>query len=286
MSTHINLQRGDNDSLKRFGGKSFQKARVYNVAKLQSDLTSVGAFQFKADGVFGPQTEKSLKIFQWACANIPATVKNGVRISRLKTASLSVNGKLDKVTKDELMRWVASQQIVIGDLIRVAFSSLTAIEAGSGFKKIGAGNVMKDELVISNAASTLIKELNKEAVAKKVIIKINQAFRVSGVKVTGAVVSPATKSQHLIGHAIDCNIVDGASWNNSTNFKNKKETANAKSIIKSLKASGYRWGGDFTNVDTPHFDKQLSSSHFAYEAKFYLNQRMIADQQPIPKVTV
>ena len=62
-------------------------------------------------------------------------------------------------------------------------------------------------------------------------IKVNQAFRQHGVKVTGAVVTPASKSQHLIGHALDCNMVDGTSWNKSADFIAKKETQNAKDII-------------------------------------------------------
>jgi len=286
MATHLGLKIGDNDSRVGSGKKSSPKSPIYNVTRLQTDLKSVGVFPYKADGVFGPNTQKSLKIFQWACANIPASIKNKARISRLKTPSVFVNGKLDKVTMDELALWVTNKQVTTGDLIRVAFSSLSAVEAGSGFKKIGTSNTMKGDLIISKAALSLIKKINKEAIEKKITIKINQAFRVSGVKVTGAVVTPASKSQHLIGHAIDCNIVDGANWNNSTNFKNKTETENAKKIIKSLKASGYRWGGDFKPVDTPHFDKQLLSSHFAYDAKFYLNQRMLAMRHNIPKVTI
>jgi len=73
-------------------------------------------------------------------------------------------------------------------------------------------------------AKNLLTEFNEKAKNKSVTIKINQAFREHDVKVTGAVVTPASKSQHLIGHALDCNIVDGSSWNNSSDFKNKKQT--------------------------------------------------------------
>jgi len=98
------------------------------------------------------------------------------------------------------------------------------------------------------------------------------------------VVPPAKKSQHLIGHAIDCNIVDGDSWNNSQIFANGKETENAKKFIAAMKKEGLRWGGDFTNSDTPHFDKQIISV-IDYKYKYFFNQRMISENQKIPLTT-
>lgn len=63
-------------------------------------------------------------------------------------------------------------------------------------------------------------------------------------------------------------------------------TQNAKDIIAALKKLGYRWGGDFSKVDTPHFDKQLDSNLFGYDAKFYLNQRTISENHPILKEVI
>jgi hypothetical protein len=106
---------------------------------------------------------------------------------------------------------------------------------------------------------------------------------VNSAKVSGAVVTPVKKSQHLIGHALDCNMVDGKDWNSSATFKKKKETASAKALVKSMKGAGYRWGGDFTPLDTPHFDLKLDSNKFDYQAKFFLNQRMVSLSQQIKK---
>ena len=114
-------------------------------------------------------------------------------------------------------------------------------------------------------------------------IKINQALRLHGVEVTGSVVPPASKSQHLIGHAIDCNIVDGKSWNSSKDFKKKLQTENAKKFIKAMKLKSYRWGGNFSKVDSPHFDSQLNADTFDYDAKFYLNQKQLSSGAPIEK---
>jgi Putative peptidoglycan binding domain. len=283
MDTHIELKNGDTDTGKKWGGTVLAETPAYTVTELQKNLKSVGTFTTAENGIFGPQTEKSLKIFQWVCANMTVCIKAKARATRLKTSNILASGKLDKSTYDELAVWVKDSKKVTGDLIRVPFSGLSNIEAGPSFKKTGSTKVQAGELVMSSGAKALLTKLNEKAKEKKVTIKINQVFREHGVKVSGAVVPPASKSQHLIGHALDCNIVDGDSWNNSTNFKNKKQTQNAKDIVKALKDAGYRWGGDFTKVDTPHFDSKLDSATFPYDAKFFLNQRMVSENQEIPK---
>lgn len=286
MSEHVELLKGDNDKKKKWGGKTLSEPPEYTVEQLQTDLKSVEVFTYTEDGDFGNKTVKALKFFQWACANVDACIKSGSRITRTKKVAIRATGKLDKATYDELKLWTNNCQVVTGDLIRVAFSSLTNIEAGSGFKKISSSSIMKDEVVISKAALPLLKELNKLAKEKKVNIKINQALRIVGVAVSGAVVTPASKSQHLIGHAFDLNIVDGTNWNTSANFKKKTESDNAKKIIKSLKSDSYRWGGDWGTPDTPHFDSKLDSNSITYDAKFFLNQRSISKMHHIPKETV
>lgn len=283
MDKHTELKRGDNDKTNTWGGSKLKAAPSYTVAQLQADLKSVGAATAEPDGSFGSGTEKALKIFQWVCSNLDSCIKNGARTSRVKTSAITVSGTLEEATYVELQAWVKDKIIVSGDLVRVNLDSFSNIEAGAGFKKIGSAKVFSGEAVISKSVLGLLKTLNEQAKKKSVTIKINQAFRVHGVQVTGAVVTPANKSQHLIGHAIDCNIVDGSSWNSSANFKQKKETQNAKDIIASLKKAGYRWGGDFTKVDTPHFDKKLDATSFAYDAKFYLNQRSVTEGHDIPK---
>ena len=145
---------------------------------------------------------------------------------------------------------------------------------------------MQDEVVISKAALPLLKKLYTLAKEKQVTIKINQALRIIGVPVSGAVVPPSSKSQHLIGHAFDLNIVDGSNWNTSINFKKKTASENAKKIIKSLKDGGYRWGGDWSIPDWPHFDSYLDKHSLAYDVKFFLNQRTISESHFIPKETI
>ena len=91
-----------------------------------------------------------------------------------------------------------------------------------------------------------------------------------------------TGKNNILKHYVDiCNIVDGDTWNNSSDFKNHRQTANAEKFIARMKKASYRWGGDFGRVDTPHFDKQLDASSFSYDAKFYLNQTQITSGAPI-----
>ena len=140
-------------------------------------------------------------------------------------------------------------------------------------------------MVVSEEMLEYLKSANSKAKDLSLKIVINQAMRLSSSKASGAVVTPATKSQHLIGHAIDCNIVDGDNWNNSKAFANGEETESAKKFISAMKTSGLRWGGDFADTDTPHFDKQVVASTIDYEYKYFFNHRMISENQHIPLAT-
>lgn len=93
---------------------------------------------------------------------------------------------------------------------------------------------------------------------------------------------PATRSQHLIGHAIDCNIVDGSRWNNSADFANSRQTDAANAFIHDMKAAGFRWGGEFSVPDTPHFDKQLAPQSDHYDFKYYFNQLSVTGTLAVP----
>jgi len=258
----------------------------YLVKDLQEDLKSAGTFITETNGIFGPQTEKSLKLFQWVCANMTHCLKNKNHHIRTKTANILIDGSLNLNTYNELLKWIKENNEVTGDLIRINFSDLSNIEASPNYKKVSSSKVSKEELVISKSAKKLITDINTKAKNLSITIKVNQAFRANKIKLSGTVVTPAKKSQHLIGHAIDCNIVDGGNWNNSSSFKNKTETEGAKSIITALKDKNYRWGGDFTPTDIPHFDLKLDHTKFSYEAKFFLNQRMISLNHEVRKENI
>ena len=76
----------------------------------------------------------------------------------------------------------------------------------------------------------------------------------------GAIVVPAKMGNHLIGHAIDCNLVDGKLFWNSIKMR-EGLTGNAKKFIDLVRAGKIlRWGGDFHDKDEVHFDDGLNLS--------------------------
>jgi len=283
LSTTKELKRGDNDKKKTWGGSKQEAEPEYTVEDLQANLNSVEVYSNKIDGDFGPKTERALKIYQWVVHNSKNAIKNSAIVTLTPKLNVSVTGKLDSTTYKTLQNWVNNKYLVTGDLVRISSSDMSNIELGPSFKVIGKPVTSNGEFVVSKAVVKMIKLMNKTAKSLKITIKVNQVLRVHGVKVTGSVVPPATKSQHLIGHAIDCNIVDGGNWNTSKNFSKKQQTDNAKKFIKKMKENSYRWGGYFSKTDTPHFDKQLVSSLFDYDVKFFLNQKQISSGEPIEK---
>lgn len=102
---------------------------------------------------------------------------------------------------------------------------------------------------------------------------ITSSYRETTV-VGGAIVKPATRGNHLIGCAIDCNIYDKSNklWNStalnvfSPEHKdyNPKITGEVLMLINLVRRSNsLRWGGDFHpdrkgNTDPVHFDNAIN----------------------------
>jgi len=279
----MELTRGDNDNNRVWGGSKRNQAPSYTVTVLQTQLRQIGVYPDKIDGDFGPKTEQAVKIFQWCLKNLTHAVKNNLLVTFTPAASGAISGQCDSTTQAMLADWTKDQFTLAGDLVRISFSDLTNIKVSPEFKHIGEPVVAATEFVISKAAVAMVMLMNSTAKQLNITIRINQSFRLLGSKVPDAVVTPAKKSQHLIGHAIDCNIVDGDHWNTFDDFKQNKQTANAKNFIQAMKQGHFRWGGDFTHVDTPHFDAMLDPNSFNYDAKLFLNQRQFASGSPIEK---
>ena len=74
--------------------------------------------------------------------------------------------------------------------------------------------------------------------------------------VKGAIVTPSKMSNHMVGFAIDCNIIDGKEWWNSK--KLEKPSGKVLIFIDFCISVGIRWGGNFKKVDTVHFDYPLN----------------------------
>ena len=97
---------------------------------------------------------------------------------------------------------------------------------------------------------------------------INSSYR-NSTAVSGAIVTPATLSNHLIGHAIDANIVEGNIFWNSKKLE-KGLTGNVLKFIDTIrKDTILRWGGDFPVTDVVHFDDGLNVRDHAKWLELY-----------------
>ena len=274
------LRKGDNDQVHRWGGVHISNAGGTPVRDLQTALATVGAYDRKVDGDFGKWTDTAVRRFQWNLRNLRYRLVHGNLQAVSPNPAIVINGTADAATRTELQNWVAGSVVTTGNLVRAKVSAYANFQ--NGFKLIPHPSITGDDIVVDADFVPRLRLLNDRAQTANVDLIITQAFRVQGAPVSGAVVQPATHSQHLIGHAIDCNILDGDTRINSDAFAKGEETDAADLFVNNVKAAGLRWGGDFTPVDYVHFDDYVAPHSDAYEMRFYFNQRMISLRQPIP----
>lgn len=100
------------------------------------------------------------------------------------------------------------------------------------------------------------------------LIKMNERAKAYGIEVLvlsslrfdtnvkNAIVVPAKKGNHLVGHGIDCNLRWKGKYFNSV--KMQSATGVIRNFINDCKKDGLRWGGDFKKRDPVHFDDGLN----------------------------
>lgn len=121
-------------------------------------------------------------------------------------------------------------------------------------KQFVASNFKGNCLIDEDFEPSLIK-MNAVAVKYGITVKVNSSFR-KDANVKGAIVVPATHSNHMVGHGIDCNLIYKGILYNSV--KMQSDTGIIRQFINEVKASGLRWGGDFKLKDPVHFDDGLN----------------------------
>jgi hypothetical protein len=277
--TDFALRLHDDDATKTWGGHVSSDTGT-PVQDLQTALAAVGVFDLTQDGAFGKNTQDAVKRFQWNLRNTKFRIVGGALQARTPSAGVSPTGVADSATTSELKAWTLAGATATGTLARVDLAAFPRLS--DNFKTIDNPTVHNGDLVVDDAFLGSLQKLNDAAASANVILPVNQAFRVAGVPVGGAVVRPATKSQHLIGHAIDCNIQDGAILVSSNTFAGHHETLAAKAFVRAAKAAGLRWGGDFTPVDYVHFDDFVPPDGDEFAMRYFFNQRTISKRQPVP----
>jgi hypothetical protein len=107
-----------------------------------------------------------------------------------------------------------------------------------------------------------LDRLNQYALDCGVKIYVTSSAREPGRSVTGAIVRPASRSNHLVGHAIDMNLQSASGFFNSSKLK-KSRFASLPDEIRQLIGlvrddEVLRWGGDFKPEDPVHIDDTLN----------------------------
>lgn len=93
-------------------------------------------------------------------------------------------------------------------------------------------------------------------------IYVTSSTREPNRAVGGAIVPPASRSNHLIGHAIDMNLKSASGFYNSKSLKPANLPDQPKEIRDFIEMvrehPDLRWGGDFSPVDPVHIDDGLN----------------------------
>lgn len=105
-----------------------------------------------------------------------------------------------------------------------------------------------------------IKKINDFAAECGVKVHVTSSFRKSGQAIKNAIVQPATRSNHFVGHAIDINLAQGSLWCNSKCLQNwQSNHGGVRCFIQKIRATtSLRWGGDFSEKDPVHIDDGLN----------------------------
>ena len=123
-----------------------------------------------------------------------------------------------------------------------------------------------------------LNKINMYAEQADVFIHVTSSFRTSS-NVKGAIVKPATRSNHMAGHAIDMNVI----------YDNKTKSANSvmlgkypnvpepvKRFIKSIiDDKGLRWGGKFNATDPVHIDDGLNGDMARWDKRYQAMQKAV-----------
>jgi hypothetical protein len=155
--------------------------------------------------------------------------------------------------------------------------SLVLFMIGSAFAQtpelylVGSSNFDND-IVIEAGFLRYIEVMDNLADANNIQIKVQQSFRRADGQITGNIVPPADRSNHLVGHAIDINLVHNGVWYNSSNMTlaNYNNLPQAiRNFISGCENAGMRWGGRFSPADPVHFDSGINVNNRSWYDRWY-----------------
>lgn len=116
----------------------------------------------------------------------------------------------------------------------------------------------KGDCFVDEEFAPLLKEMNTIAIKHKMIVIITSSGR-KDTNVKGAIVTPAKMSNHLVYHAIDCNVQSEV----TKEYFNSAKMGDGKGLDEAFledvdRNTDLRWGQAFNTPDSVHFDDALN----------------------------
>lgn len=124
----------------------------------------------------------------------------------------------------------------------------------------------------------MLKKINSYAEQADVFIHVTSSFRTSS-NVGGAIVKPATRSNHMAGHAIDMNVIYDKSTKSANSQVLGKYPAVPEPVRRFIKSiiddPELRWGGIFQARDPVHIDDNLNHDMASWDKRYQAMQKAV-----------
>jgi D-alanyl-D-alanine carboxypeptidase-like protein len=118
------------------------------------------------------------------------------------------------------------------------------------------------QILVHETFLPVIHQVDAYAARHDVNLIITQSYRSPVKTVKDAVVTPAVRSNHLAGHAIDFNFVDGIFVYESKDLMRDKRHELPENMVRFIndirQDETLRWGGDFQTQDPIHIDDGIN----------------------------
>jgi peptidoglycan hydrolase-like protein with peptidoglycan-binding domain len=217
---------------------------------------------------------------------------------QLNFAKFGADGDYGKSTRDAVIAYAKDNGIASdGDLLTRPLMDLMLKDInafyGSNWSDLAANNLPAEEspLVLFEGSRFMgqpcradvqfvpvLKKINDYAEQADVFVHVTSSFRTSS-NVGGAIVKPATRSNHMAGHAIDMNVV----YDNKRKSANSKELAKYPAVAEPVRRfirsiiddPGLRWGGNFQVRDTVHIDDNLNQDMAKWDKRYQAMQKAV-----------
>nr|XP_002127257.1 uncharacterized protein LOC100178871 [Ciona intestinalis] len=156
------------------------------------------------------------------------------------------------------------------------FFMVIAVSTGCKLKTYGNSYVVgynSQVIRVEDAFVGSMKTISNSASTCNVTVIVTSSFRKQSQPVPGHIVPPASRSNHLVGHAIDMNLKTPKGYCNSRCLAARKNS-HAECFLKNVMGAGLRWGGTWNQPDPVHIDDSLNlRSPKTWESLFYDLQR-------------